>query len=315
MGTTAYIGNGAYCYANSTAMLLHSIGEKIAPSLIEVLTGVGLGAMWEEALQFAWFNGRVAPDEGIGRALDLLGFTFLAQGCDTTSAPPVEDLRTHLKDGPAVVGPLDMGMLLYHPNHSYLGGSDHYVLVYAADDENVYLHDPAGYPHVSLAWEPFGLAWRAEKIPYRRYPYQFWTRPSRQRTPAEQELFGQAIRYFQTVYRETEEEAGQKGLPCCEKAIRAFADAIEQETITPEGRNHMRYFLFQLGARRALDYANFFARRLPGLARLKERQAQLFGTCHVHAVADNRQDLAAALRALAHAEEQFRHALMLVDPV
>ena len=33
-----------YCYANSTAMLLASAGETVSPRLIEVLSGVGLGA-------------------------------------------------------------------------------------------------------------------------------------------------------------------------------------------------------------------------------------------------------------------------------
>jgi len=36
-----YIGNGPYCYANATAMLLASIGENVPPSQIEVLTGQG----------------------------------------------------------------------------------------------------------------------------------------------------------------------------------------------------------------------------------------------------------------------------------
>lgn len=42
-----YIGNGHYCYSNSTVMFLSSIGENVSPQLVEVLTGVGLGAMIE----------------------------------------------------------------------------------------------------------------------------------------------------------------------------------------------------------------------------------------------------------------------------
>ncbi|MEK6960815.1 MAG: hypothetical protein AABX47_06580, partial [Nanoarchaeota archaeon] len=43
-----YIGNGAYCYANCIAMLLDSIGEDISPGTAEVLSGVGIGAFWDE---------------------------------------------------------------------------------------------------------------------------------------------------------------------------------------------------------------------------------------------------------------------------
>ena len=41
-----YIGNGPYCYANSASMLLESAGEYVEPRLIEILSGVGLGACW-----------------------------------------------------------------------------------------------------------------------------------------------------------------------------------------------------------------------------------------------------------------------------
>ncbi|MGN7354046.1 hypothetical protein ACTHPJ_22135 [Paenibacillus amylolyticus] len=39
-----YIGNGAYCYANSASMLLSSVGEKIDPGLLETIGGFSLGA-------------------------------------------------------------------------------------------------------------------------------------------------------------------------------------------------------------------------------------------------------------------------------
>jgi hypothetical protein len=41
-----YVGNGHYCCANSAAMLLESAEAYIEPRLIEVLSGVGLGAFW-----------------------------------------------------------------------------------------------------------------------------------------------------------------------------------------------------------------------------------------------------------------------------
>ncbi len=47
----SYIGNGDYCYANAAAMLLAANSENIAPSRIEVLGGVGLGAFWIEVAE------------------------------------------------------------------------------------------------------------------------------------------------------------------------------------------------------------------------------------------------------------------------
>jgi len=44
-----YLGKIEYCYSNSTAMLLRSIGERIDPSLIEVMTGMGISEVDEIA--------------------------------------------------------------------------------------------------------------------------------------------------------------------------------------------------------------------------------------------------------------------------
>jgi NAD(P)-dependent dehydrogenase (short-subunit alcohol dehydrogenase family) len=71
-----YVGNSHYCFANATAMLLASIGEHVSPSLIEALSGVGLGASWSDELGLIFFDAS-PPDVGISRALDLLGFSLV----------------------------------------------------------------------------------------------------------------------------------------------------------------------------------------------------------------------------------------------
>jgi|GEM_PF-7018153 len=77
MKITKYIGNGAYCYSNSTSMLLASIGEDISPSLIEVVGGVGLGAYYLPETNIAFFsNFSGLPDQAISKALEILGFEF-----------------------------------------------------------------------------------------------------------------------------------------------------------------------------------------------------------------------------------------------
>src|SRR5215510_7581102 len=100
---TTYVGNAAYCYANTTAMLLASIGESVSPSLIEVLTGVGLGAWWDRSSRLAFFDS-VAPDVGVSRALDLLGFDCLEQAGDEGDPPPLDELRRALAAGPVALG-------------------------------------------------------------------------------------------------------------------------------------------------------------------------------------------------------------------
>ena len=41
-----YVGNAPHCYADFAAMLLGSAGESVEPRLVEVLSEVGLGALW-----------------------------------------------------------------------------------------------------------------------------------------------------------------------------------------------------------------------------------------------------------------------------
>ena len=67
----AYIGNGPYCYANSASMLLESAGESIEPRLIEVLSGVGLGACWIAESQTLFLSGWTSvPDVGVSNHSD-----------------------------------------------------------------------------------------------------------------------------------------------------------------------------------------------------------------------------------------------------
>ncbi|MHC5879180.1 DNA repair protein RadC, partial [Streptococcus pyogenes] len=72
------------------------------------------------------------------------------------------------------MGPLDMGYLTYNPNHVNLQGVDHFVSIYDFKVEEVYLHDPAGYPCVHMDFKEFLQAWRADAIDYKRGSYSMW---------------------------------------------------------------------------------------------------------------------------------------------
>lgn len=307
----SYIGNGAYCYANSTAMLLESIGERISPSVIEVLTGVGFGAVWEESQQAAWFNGDITPDEGIDHALKLLGFTAVeSPPLSEKGDAPMAALREMLSQGPVVIGPVDMGMLTYDPNHSYLGGCDHYVLAYGMDDQFIHIHDPGGFPHVKLSHASFMKAWKAENIPWKRRSYRMWAQPTRVCSPTLQEIREQAMQYYRSLYSETIEWAAQNGRIVNAAAIRVFADSVSRGDMTPESIGNMKHFLFRLGARRAMDTADFLKDFAPSLAELKARQAVVFGECHTHAAHEDWSMLSQALNRLAAIEEEIVEELL-----
>jgi len=303
-------GNGPYCYSNTASMLLSTIGEQISPQEMEAYTGVGLGAFWlpkEKLLFFSSFSN--PPDLGITRALHLLGFGFEENVTSDPGKLPLEQLRSDLASSAAVLGPLDMGYLTHNPLHKRMMGADHFVLAYRFEKDGVLIHDPEGFPSVFLPFRQLELAWRADSIPYRRGYYRYWTHPRRVRSPSQDELYNSSLRSFKEVYSEAESLAAKHNLAIDAKAITTLQKHMEQDKVSPAERGFMVHFSFKLGARRALDFASFFGSRHPELARLKEKQAELFGTMQSLAVQRKWTQVAISLKQLAQVETEFRDIL------
>lgn len=81
-----YSGKAEYCYANAASMLLAGIGEQQAQQLIEVLTGVGLGAILEPG--DVLYLGQVPPDIGLNHAFDRLGIHVQEHASVEDAEPP-----------------------------------------------------------------------------------------------------------------------------------------------------------------------------------------------------------------------------------
>lgn len=306
-----YFGNGPYCYANTTSMLLATVGEDIPPARIEALTGVGLGAFWiEDPKQVFFSNVATPPDVGISKALELLRFNYTEKWSELARPAPIEELRIQLAQSPAILGPLDMGYLSYNPNHKYLAGADHFVLAYEMDDQEIYLHDPEGFPHVSLLLENLEQAWKAERIGYRRGYYRYWASPKRIHYPTEEEIYNQALQFFKSTYLESDEYAARNNWVIGANAFLKCANHVRHGTVLPQVKGHLVHFAFKLGARRALDFAAFFDFHDSNLAALKRRQAELFGKCHTLTVREDWSPLADVLQQLANEEEEFRANLL-----
>ena len=310
-----YIGNGDYCYANATAMILAAHGENISPSRIEALCGVGLGAFWIDGADLIFFNSLATPpDRGISQALELLGFRFTEKWSQEATPPPFEALRADLVQNPAILGPLDAGFLCYDPLHSNFSGVDHYVLAYGMDDHEIYLHDPAGFPHVALSLQDLESAWKAERIDYRRGFYRYWTALQCREQPTEEEIYNRALQSFKAGYQTSEHiathETWAKNWAIGRKAIFTCANYVRHGKVAPQLKAHLADFMLKLSARRALDFASFFSPCAPALAALKRRQAELFGRSHTLAVRESWASLADTLHRLADIEDEFRTALL-----
>ena len=311
MEMTRYIGNGAYCWSNATAMLLSSIGETITPSLIDVLGGVGLGAMVLRDSNVTFFSGFSGlPDKGISKALDILGFEYTETSSGENTEAPWVRLEKSLSNGPVILGPLDMGYLSYDPKYKNHGGIDHFVLAVESTNDIVRVHDPAGFPNVLIHRNDLAEAWKAEKIGYKRGWFRSWAYPSRINRPSEEEIYDSAIAWFKQLYKTGEKYAEKRNRIIDEEAIMHLTEKVRKDELKQDEWGMMTSFAFPLAARRSLDYAHFFSERDPRLADLKTQQSKLFGSCQTCAVKRDLKMLSSILDDVALLEANFKTELL-----
>jgi hypothetical protein len=300
-----YTGNGAYCYANSTAMLLAAAGAEVAPGIIESLTTVGVGAILFPTPKgpIPYFSGYL-PDLGISLALRTLGYEFDYQHGNAEDDPDGKAAYARLRDllqhGPVAVGPVDLGLLLYMPGHEQLAGGDHFVVVYEATDDEVTIHDPGGYPYVKMSVEDFLPAWRAERTEYGE-AYSMWGNLRRVRQPSDEEIFQATDAAIRERLSQPEAEGA---FPAGAAAIRQLAEQV-RDGVPDYLHGHLVWFALPLGARRAADFARFWQPYDLERAAIKEEQARHFGAAHTAAMRKDSDGLVRALEGVADCEERF----------
>jgi hypothetical protein len=294
-------------------MLLASIGEDISPFLIEVLTGVSIGATLKRKKNLLYFNNQtLLSDLGISKALEILGFSFKMKSFDNINDFPAKELKKDLEISPAIIGPLDMQYLTYNPNHLHLKGADHFILAYNFKDGFLHLNDPAGYPHVQLGQSDLKKAWQAEEVSYRKGYYRYIFSPKRENKPSEEEICKNAIKFFKSIYEEGESKTDKNIFGVGSTAIREYADYIDPNGLNDNEVGHFIYFALPLGAKRASDYSSFFKLFDANLSELKYKQSELFGLAHTQTMDKNWKALAGTLRELAEVEERFKTSLIAI---
>ena len=300
-----YFGDVSLCYTNSLAMALDSVGVDVRPEYLEALMVMGDGAsiMKDDPRHPLVFFDNGEPDVSISNCLRMLGFAwedFFVEG-PTTDLTEVRDrLARMLESGPVVAGPLDMGLLTYNPNFRELGGVDHFVCILGLTDGRVRLHDPAGFPCMSMEFQDFAKAWEARTISYKRGSFSMWGAFTRVMEPTQEEVYREVSSIMRRRY-----EAGEAGV------IRAYAEAIRRNGMSPQQKGIHQYFSFRLAAARSIYAARFLADHDPERAQLKERIASLFGQAHLHNLAEDNLALADTLGRIAELDDRFRELCIL----
>ena len=300
-----YFGDVSLCYTNSLAMALDSVGVDVRPEYLEALMVMGDGAsiMKDDPRHPLVFLDNGEPDVSISNCLRMLGFAwedFFVEEPVADLAEVRDRLARMLESGPVVAGPLDMGLLTYNPNFQGLGGVDHFVCVLGLDDTRVHLHDPAGFPCMSMDFEEFAKAWEARAISYKRGAFSMWGGFTRVREPEGEEVYREVSSIMRRRY-----EAGEAGV------IRSYAEAIRCNGMSPQQKGIHQYFSFRLAAARSIYAARFLAGHDPERAQIKERIASLFGQAHLHNLAEDNLALADTLGRIAELDDRFRELCIL----
>ena len=295
-------------------MLLESAGESIEPRLIEVLSGVGLGACWRAGTQTLFLSGWTSvPDVGVSRSFRLLGFEVDEEAEPDGAPMPIEKLNLRLKGGPVMLGPLDMGELSYHPDARGANGIDHFVLALHTEDGEIVVHDPAGYPAMPIDVEALSQAWRADLIEYRRGAYRRWHSPVRVEDPSPSQIAEPALQSFGRAYRDSR-NIDDPNAVVGPKALEALVGVINGGELLDGALEHLRRFTLPLGVKRALDYSWFLREFNPELADLKDRQAWHLARAHAAAARCEWEPLADHLMHLADLEREVETAVVRFQP-
>lgn len=296
-----YFGDVSLCYSYSLAMALDAYGYDFKAEFLEAIMVMGNGASIvkeDEQHPLVFFDNGM-PDLSISHSLKILGFDYedfyLKDGAEVDLEEIRRKLETFLSNGPVVLGPLDMGHLTYNPNHTILYGVDHFVTVYDIDDQYLYLHDPAGFACMKVAFVDLLEAWKAEAIDYKRGAYSMWGNFKKVKSPSQTEIYQETARIMRNRYLN-----GQNGVLEC------YAKAVAENGLNTEQKQLHQYFSFKLAAVRNLYLSKFLKAYDPEGARLKEELATLFGQAHLSCLKEDYQELFHLLYQIAEVDGHFK---------
>jgi len=243
------------------------------------------------------------PDLGLTRAIETLGWTCTLE-CGGDEGEAFSRLQAAVQQGPVLIGPVNMGYLTYNPNHAYLLGADHYLIVLSLGADHVLVHDPKGFPCAALPVDNLLKAWRAEEMDlvYTDEPYTMRTAFR----PAEANNRRQMIeRTLPQMSANLRQELWKPGMYGGVTALRMLAQTFR--TQVPERLAvHLFYFALPLGLRHKVD-AQVFLREgnLSEAAGLIEEQACLLGRAQYAGVQRSWSEVGTLIEQVAGLEERL----------
>lgn len=105
------------------------------------------------------------PNKGMDRALLLWGYHVKTDRFDEAKEAVIRIKKLLSLGKPVVVGPINMGSLEYQIFPSLLNRMDHYLLIEACSDTEIYCTDSEGFSQYRLTYEDVGRYMKADEVP------------------------------------------------------------------------------------------------------------------------------------------------------
>jgi hypothetical protein len=309
-----FAGRMSYCLTRCLQMVLAARGDLYPVPYLECVGTEVFGFVYDRATDGDGFavNGFEYHLAG-ERMLEALGYDYALRSFADEQAA-LAALRAQLEVGPVVAGMLDMGYLTYAPDHCWLLGSDHAVVVLGMDEERVVVHDPAGYPATPLPLADFVEAWRRDV--YTGKPFGLWIIGARRYAPAREEIYQRALALGLGNLERVPSAAHASIERFGPAALEELADDIESGHAAPMLAK-LAHFSFRVSGQRCYDSAAFLDEApermanaaLRHAADVRRSQALVYGKAQLAAAQGDTRAIALALRELAPLESTFSQAL------
>lgn len=298
-------GRMSYCLIRSLQMILAHRGDHYPVEWLECVSGEPFGFVYvrnEES--FFAVNGYAyhLAGEHLLRTLNY-AYTYTGFADEATALSALEDA---LREGPVVTGMLDMGYLTYMPDHRFLHGSDHAIVVLALHTDSVVVHDPAGYVAVPLPLSDFLASWQRDI--YTGKPYGLWRIGAQGTPPTDAEIWEKTLACARANFtRQPESIAGGPTLFYGPEAMRTLA--ADLRTWSERELGPLPYFSWRVSGQRCMDSAFFLREKFPQAATLRWEESQIYGQLQLASALAQRAALSDLLERLAGLEGQFIAAL------
>jgi hypothetical protein len=292
-------------------MVFSWLGDSYDLQFVECVSTVPFGFVYMPYKTGGFAVNGYNPHDGTERALKTLVYKYEFK-CFQSDLEAFTQLREALKEKPVILGPLDMGFLVYDPFCRFKNGSDHYIVALETERDHFIVHDPDGYPCVPIATRDLSNAWKAEAIGYKKGSYSMWTVNKRTEVPSTETVYRTTLLLgLQNLrgYKRARKGRTQTTYFGCD-AIAKLAKDIGQI----KSRSWLRFystFSFRVSAQRCYD-SSIFIRNSPirndsllEASKVRMRQALQYARCQADGARMKFNSVAETLLETSKLEDEF----------